>query len=795
MPRNRVDFISVAMAVAILAAVPFFLESTAGWPLPISWAGLKIWTSLGVLDFAARTAWIAWIVCSFQLCRRVAQRVRTQNIESLNDGHAVDWLAARIAAAILSVVPASVASAAAVGAVAPQQSSGRSLGVRHSAETKTTQAREVTLGTTTAFILSTALCPNMGSNPDSWEASFRSTAYMPSGVNGDMGTTRHIQFPTSKFWASTGRVQIHLPTPKDDYKGFTTEAWPIISLVDLPVLLSDLATAGLSCLGAAALVRRLRSKPVARRRHSKRILDVHHETTGPMAIPVTAETVFDTWGERIQGLLAELAAATERDGCSLIRLVRSGIDGLEFFLAEPVEWSPEGWSIGAAGRSWLVKDDLIPLGATTSLPPGCPLILPLGQNSRGAWAAVLAPRSSIAILGSNTRTLVSSFDDFARRPPWSKSVKVQSASDGLLFLWCIDSPDESPQKHAFVTTSHSDDADLTVIVDARALTIHPEGLSLRPLPPYDSSDPVPSPEQRVPDSSGSDPRHTQARALRFPRGPVESSPGDLEVRLLTVVPTIDGLREALPAKRARRAIEVVAYLALHHPDPISGDRLRTRVLGSPDSDAAAKTLFNTVGAARRALGSDSQGHPYLPNASRYGHYRLSEAVTLDVTRAINLVIAAKSANSSDESLALYRAAFDLVKGEPLAGALSGYSWWRTEGHEARLTATIVDAACLAVRLAIDEGLLDLATWILERSRLVDPYSELLSRAAMAAAAASGDRTRLLREWDECRRRANELDPGGLPSQEAELLFDHLNRRRDPMSFGYHASFAAIDDAL
>jgi DNA-binding SARP family transcriptional activator len=219
------------------------------------------------------------------------------------------------------------------------------------------------------------------------------------------------------------------------------------------------------------------------------------------------------------------------------------------------------------------------------------------------------------------------------------------------------------------------------------------------------------------------------------------------------------------------------------------------VLGSPDSDAAAKTLFNTVGAARRALGSDLNGQLYLPNASRYGHYKLSELVTVDVTRTALLAAAAKSANSVDESIALYRAAFDLVKGEPLAGVLSGYSWWQTEGHEARLTATIVDAACNAVRLAIGEGLLDLASWILERSRLVDPYSELLSRAAMATAAASGDRTRLRREWDECQRRVSELDPGGIPSQETERLFDHLSRRAPTKSLGHQESLAAIDDAL
>ena len=94
----------------------------------------------------------------------------------------------------------------------------------------------------------------------------------------------------------------------------------------------------------------------------------------------------------------------------------------------------------------------------------------------------------------------------------------------------------------------------------------------------------------------------------------------VQVRLLTAIPRIDGLQEALSPKRARRAIEVVAYLGLHRPDPVTSDRLRTRVLGTRESDAAAKTLFNTIGAARRALGLDSTG-------SNCFHLRLNRGTT------------------------------------------------------------------------------------------------------------------------------------------------------------------------
>ena len=788
MRRHRLDFLAVGVAVIILAAVPFLLASTAGWPLPTSWAARTIWTSRGVLALAATSAWIAWVACCIPLCRRVAERVRTRDTESLNEGHGVDWLAARIATAILAVVPASVASAAAVGAVPSRENNARSLDVCHSTERPKPQVSVVASGASSAFFPSSTSCRTAGFDWVSSATNHGNARYTAGGIRAEVGATRHLHLPNPDLWSSSGGTLTAASRATDHHLYVSPETWPKISLVDIPVLLSDLATAGLSCLGTTALARRLRPRQTARRRNPQRLPRVHDEMTGPTPLPIPAVGVFEIAAKQIQGLLAELVPTLQLRGAPPIRLVRSGMGGLEFFLADKVEWSPEGWSLGGEGRSWMVKDDATSSAATTSLPPGCPLILPLGQDSKGTWAAVIAPKSSIAILGSNAQSLVSSLDALARRPPWSESVQVQSKPDGLVLVWSIDSSGSSSQKHAFVTTSHTDAADLTIIADSRALTIHPDGLSLLP---FASTTPVGHP---ISDVTASKSRPAPVRSLGSYSDTAGSPPGDLEVRLLTVVPAIDGLREALPPKRARRAIEVVAYLALHHPDPISGDRLRTRVLGSPDSDAAAKTLFNTVGAARRALGSDSLGQPYLPNASRYGHYRLSEAVTLDVTRATRLVVAAKTANSPHESIALYRAAFELVKGEPLAGALSGYSWWRSEGHEARLTATIVDAACRAVRLAIDEGLLDLATWIIEKSRLVDPYSELLSRAALAAAAASGDRTRLLREWDECRRRANELDPGGLPSQEAELLFDLLNRKRAPISFDHQASFAAIDDA-
>ena len=99
----------------------------------------------------------------------------------------------------------------------------------------------------------------------------------------------------------------------------------------------------------------------------------------------------------------------------------------------------------------------------------------------------------------------------------------------------------------------------------------------------------------------------------------------------------------------------------------------------------------------------------------------------------------------------------------MANALSGYAWWEAEGHAARIAAVLVNAAGNLAALAVDAGLFDLAQWGLAQARLVDPYSEAISRAAMQVAAAAGDADRLRREWRECQRRIDELDPGSTPS--------------------------------
>jgi DNA-binding SARP family transcriptional activator len=323
--------------------------------------------------------------------------------------------------------------------------------------------------------------------------------------------------------------------------------------------------------------------------------------------------------------------------------------------------------------------------------------------------------------------------------------------------------------------------DLSVLVDRHGTTLHPMGTVLRShLLSWETAEAVD--ELMAPRGPGVTDGPGRVDPHRRPQGSDLLDPGPVEVRILTGTPRLEGLREELPPNRARRAIELVAYLALHGPDPVTGDRLRTRVLGSGDADATSKTLFNTAHAARRAMGTDGGGDPLFPPATRGGHYRLSAEVSIDAHRAEALCERAGAQSDPEAAVAFYRAALDLVESEPLANVMAGYSWWEAEGHGGRIGAVLVEAACAMASLAAGMGHFALAHHGIDQARLVVPYSEALSCAAMEVAAAAGDADRLRHEWRACQRMIDALDPGASPSPGTERLYGELSRRTTSSSW-------------
>lgn len=539
-----------------------------------------------------------------------------------------------------------------------------------------------------------------------------------------------------------------------------------------------------------------------------------------------------------------------------VKWMRAGRDGVEVRFSDPDPDRLDGWHRVAPSTWFLPAHVDLTGETRGFVPngPWCAALLPLGDDDRGTWLVPVEPGTCIAVVGPRAADLVLAMRAAVATWSWHETLHLtedpaeatevvarRSASapgavvGGPQVLFVGDPkalPASTRRACAVLAAGQVDDAEVTVFVDGRGASAHPLGLTVRP-PLLDASwssaldalsDPTSptSPASPTPTTSPTSPTSTTSptsptsrgpsqalvhkppapATLRLPRRPEDPAGpapaptvpdrGRAEVRLLAPVPAIVGLQAELPPKRARRALEVVAYLALHAPDPVTGDRLRTRVLGSADSDAAAKTLFNTVTAARQALGTGPDGEPLFPPASRSGHYRLSTSVTVDANRAWALIREGLGSRDPLEAATRLREGLGLVRGEPLGGVLTGYAWWRAEGHERRVADAVVDGACALVRSALASGDIDLARWALAQARKVEPYCEPLTRAAMRIAAASGDARRLHAEWQECQRQMDELDPGGTPSERTEQLYALL--RAQLLGDGAQASFAAIDAA-
>ena len=584
---------------------------------------------------------------------------------------------------------------------------------------------------------------------------------------------------------------------------------------DLP----ELAALGIGALACAALTRRARRNRLLRQATTEEPdpafpLSPPAIDTGIMLARGAALPALHAFEASNFGLAAALADRSESP--VTIRAVCVGAAGVDFWLSEAGRPAPDGLTLSPDGHVWHA-----PHGAFSSVRadrPLLPIVLPVGEDDRGTWLVPVGPGCTLPLLGDGASALWRAARLVQEAWSWADMVLVteealvatgevllreeggEPGADAAHVLYFGDPaelPDAVAQSVSIVTLAHRPASDVAVFVDRRAASIHPLGRTVRPHLMGDTTSRLIREFVEPPDpralaghgastvgdapSSGVDAR-VATHDLRRPPVPVAYSashpvpdPGTVEVRLLTPAPRLEGLATALPPNRARRAVELVAYLALHTGEEVTSDRLRTRVLGSSDADAASKTLFNIATAARRAMGLDVTGNPLFPPGSRTGHYRVAEGVTTDVHRAATLALAGRATEDPDTAMGLLRSALNLVEGEPMANTLAGYAWWEGEGHSARNAAVLVNAASDLAALAVEAELFELAQWGLEKARLLEPFSEAISRAAMQVAAAAGDGDRLRREWAECQRRMDELDSGAAPSARTERLYGELSK--------------------
>ncbi len=776
-------------ALLVVGAVPAVLVVFVGVPLPRHDGHLDLASARALFDALAVVAWVAWATGCVALLRAVAALVRDPGALAGAAGSLPHRLAAAVAVSVLAAI--SLAGTPADVRLPP---------AAHRAGASSALTRPGTWGRTDPGARA----------PGAWRVREGDSLWHIAECAGDDGgqwptlaaANRDRLMPDGRRFVDPNHLRPGWVLVGFDHAGEDGALPDRRSDARRPgpaVPLPELIALGLSTVAASALARHLRRRQLLTRSARIESLGTEEPASAPVELPVDMATLVHpfasataldwlVWGNR---RLAQLVA-DGRDTTPLPRLVQVGPDGLELDFAEATPGAPPGVAVDGDGHRWRLafEDRLAGDAALDGGPVWLPLLMPLGDDDRGTWLAVAGPGRCLPVLGRGAEGLVAAMRVALAAWPWADQLRVSDhaptieaatagrAEPGALgaaqHLFVGDPTQLSAdalERCAVLSNNWSARADLTVVADERATTVHPLGLVIGPSG-------LPAPIEGDAEGLRDRPPAAPARRLVGHEQTTDAAAVDVRVRLLTAQPRLEGLAEALPANRERRATELVAYLALHRGEAVSSDRLRTRVFGSGEADAAAKTLFNIAAAARRALGEDAAGTPLLPAALRSG-YRVSESVRIDVEEADRLVdqgLAARAEGRGPAAMASLRAALALVEAEPLSAVVAGYGWFAAEGHEGRLAARLVDAACHLAELGGAAGHRDLAEWGLRQARRVEPYSEALSRAAMRLAAAAGDSDGVRREWRDCQRRADDLDPGSTPSAGTERLYAELIER-------------------
>ncbi len=219
------------------------------------------------------------------------------------------------------------------------------------------------------------------------------------------------------------------------------------------------------------------------------------------------------------------------------------------------------------------------------------------------------------------------------------------------------------------------------------------------------------------------------------------------VRVLGPV-SVDGAAEPITGK----ALELVAYLACH-PAGVGDDRLQTALW--PERMPARGTFNNLMSLARRQLGTDAQGGPYLPHAIER-RYRLAALVGCDLHRFEALADQAGKLSRGEARELLVRA-LGIVAGRPFDEVL-GYEWAHRDGLVAAAERRVVSTAHRLAEDALADGELELAEWAACQGLRAAPGDEVLFRDRMLVAHAAGNTTAVESVMDELRAHLDGEDP-------------------------------------
>lgn len=226
---------------------------------------------------------------------------------------------------------------------------------------------------------------------------------------------------------------------------------------------------------------------------------------------------------------------------------------------------------------------------------------------------------------------------------------------------------------------------------------------------------------------------------------------------------VDGADDGSVPGRRRRASELVAYLTLH---PGASPHELDEAMW-PGRRVAKNTRNPFVSRVRHWLGRTPDGEPYLPLVADGGEYRLRPEVTCDWHDFLRLAHTGLSQGA--EGVVDLAAALDLVRGRPFLGTDPvTYTWAEADTQE--MISAIVDVAHVLSVTRCEFGDHRGAQEAAARGLLVEPYSELLYRDAIKAAAARGDHAEVDRLANRLRHELALIDPeDGIADETAALL--------------------------
>ena len=481
-----------------------------------------------------------------------------------------------------------------------------------------------------------------------------------------------------------------------------------------------------------------------------------------------------------------------------IRLVRVGADGVDLFLADASGVAPGAFEVTEDGWAWTLSTttrhgDLVGAGECLAW---FSALVPVGEDDDGqTYLVPVEPGTVLPVTGPGAAEVLAAMSATAGSWSWNEHVTVTSDPSAATAAAELDPLDPSMQRDrvvylgspselpdevrcaiGIVTTDEVAGSDLAVLCPGdgtveiaptqlrlRACRLTPDAhaaitkaLHIADTPP---SAAVPEYQMVLGGTVG---HNTQAKpaplAATAPGAAVEP---ELEVRVLTNAATIAGATE--PINRNGRSFEFVTLLALS--GGLSKEDARAAIYGSGSS---TENIANMAYKARKMLGTDSDGQPFLPEASSTGILALSHRVITDLTRLSDIVTAASTADP-DEAIDLYSVALELIEVTPGSPIDHSWNWWIHYAAIAERAA--LEAACNLARLTIDTGGdLDAARHGINQGRAVAPYAEELYRSAIELAGAAGNLGWAQREWDELRRMLADLSPGAAPSLETESAY-------------------------